>query len=80
MKNNERRDTFMEGIIDRFEGEIVIIEIDGHTQDVSKSLVDPAASPGDVVDLVNGKWVTNPEKTKNQSDRINRLAEELWEE
>ncbi|MFE7064466.1 DUF3006 domain-containing protein [Sutcliffiella sp. NPDC057660] len=70
----------MEGIIDRFEGDIVVIEIDGQTKDFPKSEVDPACKPNDVVLLVGGIWLPNLSKTKKRKKHIQNLMNDVWED
>lgn len=38
----------MKGIIDRFEGDITVVEIDGETQDFPKKIFPKNAESGDV--------------------------------
>ncbi|NLP52048.1 DUF3006 domain-containing protein [Bacillus sp. RO1] len=70
----------MEGIIDRFEGDIVVIEIDGETKDFTKSEVDPACKINDVVLLVGGIWIPNISKTKKRQEHIQNLMNDVWED
>lgn len=70
----------MKGIVDRFEGLIVVIEIDGECKDFHRDEVDPAVKPGDVVEIKEGKWTTNQAATKSAEERIKRLVDEVWED
>ena len=70
----------MKGIIDRFEGDWAVIEIEGKTQDFPKSTLDPSVKVGDVVDLQNGVWLPNQIETEERVLRIRELAEELFED
>jgi hypothetical protein len=70
----------MNGIVDRFEGEIVVIEIDGVMQDFSKSIVEPSVQAGDSVNLIDGKWVTNKVETENRTKKIKELMNNIWED
>lgn len=70
----------MKGIVDRFEGPFVVIEIGGKCEDIPREQVDPGVKPGDVVELENEKWITNEAATKSAEERIKRLAEEVWED
>ena len=69
----------MEGIIDRFEGNIVVIEIDGQTKDFPKSQVHTSCKPNDVVLLVDGVWRPNISKTKKRQEHIQNLMNDVWE-
>lgn len=71
---------YMLAIIDSFEGDYCIIEIDGVTQDVSKSLVEKSAKVGDVVEWNGQKWITNQNKTIERSRSIKKLMDDLWED
>jgi hypothetical protein len=70
----------MNGIVDRFEGEIVVIEIDGVMQDFSKSIVEPSVQAGDSVNLIDGKWVTNKVETENRTKKIKELMNNIWKD
>lgn len=72
-----RRDN-LKGIVDRFEGDFVVIEIDGKTQDVNKRYVDPNVKAGDVVELIEGLWRTNKKETEARSKHIKKLMDDLW--
>lgn len=70
----------MKGIVDRFEGEFVAIEINGVTKDFARSEVDNAVKPGDSVILIDGKWMTDEDETKIRADKIKRLMDDVWGE
>lgn len=70
----------MKGIIDRFEGEFAVIEVDGNTQDVSRSLIADGVQQGDVVELVNGIWNKNTVATEKRSKEIKKLIDSVWED
>ncbi|WIV21209.1 DUF3006 domain-containing protein [Paenibacillus polygoni] len=70
----------MKGIVDRFEGDYAVIEIDGQTHDVSKSIIDASVKVGDVVTLVEGVWKPNPTETKQREKQIKMLMDDVWED
>lgn len=70
----------MKGIVDRFEGDHAVIEIDGKTQDVSKKDVSASVKVGDVVVLVEGIWTTDTTETKQREQEIKKLMADVWEE
>jgi uncharacterized cupin superfamily protein len=70
----------MKGIVDRFEGEFVVIEIEGEIKDVLKSDVDSNVKAGDSVNFVNGKWHCDEDKTKKRSNEIKKLMDDVWED
>ncbi|MGO4273899.1 DUF3006 domain-containing protein, partial [Paenibacillus sp. TAF58] len=65
----------MKGIVDRFEGDIAVIEIQGETRDFSKSILDPGIRAGDSVELKDGKWVKDEVETENRMERIKGLMD-----
>jgi hydrogenase maturation factor len=77
---NEERGIVLKGIVDRFEGNFVVIEIDGVTKDIPKEIVDSKVKAGDCVVLKNGKWITDEMETKKRAERIKGLMEQLWED
>lgn len=70
----------MNGIVDRFEGNIVVIEIDGSTQDIPKDFVDPTVKVNDVVELVNGIWTTKKQESASRKKKIKSLMDSVWED
>lgn len=73
------KETF-EGIIDRFENNMVVVEIDGQTKDYSRSLFPDAAKPGDVIRIDGKKITLLPEATTCRRQEIEKLMDELWED
>lgn len=70
----------MRAIIDRFEGDFAILEIeDGHTK-VPRILLPPQAREGDVLVDRDKKWILDIEATQERKDKIEKLAEELWQD
>ncbi|AJS59986.1 DUF3006 family protein [Paenibacillus sp. IHBB 10380] len=70
----------MKGIVDSFEGNYVIIEIDGQTRDILKSDVDISVKVGDVVVLVSGVWTTDLTETELREQKIKKLINDVWED
>jgi Protein of unknown function (DUF3006). len=69
----------MKGIIDRFEGDYVIVEFEGRKmKDISKNLVVPEAKEGDVIVLVDGKYQVDHEETQKRKAEIAKLTEDMW--
>ncbi len=66
----------MRVIIDRFEGDYAVVELeDRSTANLPRSLVPPGAKEGDVLVIEIDK-----NATKERRKRIQRLIEELWQE
>lgn len=65
----------MQVIIDRFEGEFAVVEIDeGSFVNLPRILV-PDANEGDVVDIT-----INTAETQKRKQRINKLMDNLFED
>ncbi len=74
----------MKGIVDRFEGEFVVIEIDGVITNISKELVAEDVEEGDVVNInvEDGNIVSvvlNQEDTRSRKQYIEDLTKDMWE-
>jgi hypothetical protein len=69
----------VKGIVDRFEGNYVVIEIDGATQDILKSEVDEQVQVGDSVSFINGTWKTDKGDTQSREHKIKKLMGDVWE-
>jgi Protein of unknown function (DUF3006) len=70
----------MKGIIDRFEGNIVVVEIDGETKDFPKSIFPKEAEVGDVI-IINGDKITvDKNATEKLRKEIEELMNEVWED
>lgn len=70
----------MKGIVDRFEGEYAIIEIEGRTHDVRRTLLADNVIQGDVVELQNGIWIKNLNATEHRSKEMKKLMDSVWED
>jgi hypothetical protein len=70
----------LKGIVDRFEEEFVVIEIDGLTKDILKTDVDANVKAGDTVVFVEGKWLTDEDETKSRSKEIKKLMDDVWDD
>jgi Protein of unknown function (DUF3006) len=72
--------TTVKGIIDRFEGEYVVIEIDGISKDFLKKNLPVNAEVGDVVYIDGSKIYVNKNETKKLKQEIDKLMNEVWED
>ncbi|RUS44565.1 DUF3006 domain-containing protein [Cohnella sp. AR92] len=70
----------MKGIVDRFEGDIVVIEIDGQPRDFPRHSVDKDVKAGDVVELLENVWIKNATETVRRSQEIKKLMDDVWDE
>jgi hypothetical protein len=70
----------MKGIIDRFEGELVVVEIEGVTENFPKSIFPAGAEPGDVVQINGERAIILKEETEKLRKEIEDLMNEVWED
>ena len=70
----------MKGIVDRFEGDFVVIEMEGNMKDVPKKQVDSSVKVNDVVELVDGKWIVKEADTERRRKEIKALMDSVWED
>ena len=71
----------MKGIIDRFEGDIAVIELENHEFiDINISDLPKNISTGDVIELLYDKINLCIEETKNKKQAIEDLMDELFEQ
>lgn len=74
----------MRGIVDRFEGNIVVIETDEKMYNVDVSVTDGTLKEGDVVEIVIQNDIVikvnkNEEETQSRKEYINDLIKDMWE-
>lgn len=70
----------MKGIIDRFEVNIVVIELENRERiELPRELIPIEAREGDVVYEENGVYRIDPEETKKNKEDITKLMDGLWE-
>lgn len=70
----------MVGVIDRFESDFAVIELDnGEIINVAKVDIPPQANEGDVLNICPIITI-NKEETEKRMKRIRMLTENLWEE
>ncbi|MEW4286207.1 DUF3006 family protein [Priestia koreensis] len=69
----------MRGIVDHLEGEIVVIEINGQTQDFNRSIFDEEVEVGDVVEINDNTGVVLKDETEERRAEVQKLMDELFE-
>lgn len=70
----------MKGIIDRFEENIAVIELENKEKmDLPRKLLPLEAREGDVVYEENGNYRIDQEETKKNKEDIAKLMDSLWE-
>jgi hypothetical protein len=68
------------GVIDRFEGELVVIEVGDMTRDYARSLLPKNAKVGDSVVIADdGSIRLDETDTKKRKKEIDELMDELFE-
>ncbi|RLL46617.1 DUF3006 domain-containing protein [Oceanobacillus piezotolerans] len=70
----------IKGIIDRFEGNIAVVEIDGMTKDYNKALFPKEASIGDVIEIEGKKVTVLKNETEKLRKEIEDLMNDVWED
>lgn len=71
----------MKAIIDRFEGEIAVLEFENGTmQDVTKSKLPPIAKEGDCLIIDDDNISIDENETNLRRKNIRKLMDELFED
>ena len=66
------------GIIDRFEGEYAVVEIEGVMNNIKRSDIPTDAREGDVIISDKSQWKIDRQATDELKQRVQKLADELW--
>ncbi|MBU5675563.1 DUF3006 domain-containing protein [Alkaliphilus sp. MSJ-5] len=67
-------------ILDRFEGDYAVIEIDGEMVDVERCLVDEEVKEGDVLTIIDGIYYRDDQATKKRKQYIEDKFKDMWED
>ena len=67
-------------ILDRFEGDYAVIEIDGELTDVERYLVDTSVKEGDVLVVKEGIYYKDHEATEKRKQYISHKFKDMWED
>lgn len=69
----------MKAIIDRFEGEWAVLELEGNiSKNISLSMLPHGVKEGDVIIFSNDKWCFDKGETEKLKTEIDKLAEDLF--
>ena len=68
------------GIIDRFEGNIAVVEFDGEMKDIPKNKIPKEANVGDVLIFNGDKIAISKEAADKLKQEIDDLMDELFED
>lgn len=67
-------------VIDRFEGEFAVCELQDKSMiDIKKEQIPDSAHEGDVLKIENGKITLDKKTTDKIQKEIQELTEDLWE-
>ncbi|WP_144697722.1 DUF3006 domain-containing protein [Fictibacillus phosphorivorans] len=75
-----KRSDSLKGIIDRFEGDFVVVEINGKTKDFLRTQFPKEAKPGDVVIIEKSNVTIAKDETDKLRKEIEELMNEVWED
>ncbi|NLX03455.1 MAG: DUF3006 domain-containing protein [Syntrophomonadaceae bacterium] len=70
----------MRAVIDRFEGELAVMEFEDGYKNIPRKMLPPEAREGDVLVFQDEQWRVDKGATRNSKEKIEKLAEELWED
>ncbi|WP_121614477.1 DUF3006 domain-containing protein [Mesobacillus foraminis] len=70
----------IKGIIDRFEGDVAVIEVDGKTKDFPKSIFPDKVVVGDVVEIHGDMVKVLKDETEKLRKEIEDLMKDVWED
>ena len=70
----------MKGIIDRFEGDFAIVELEERNIiEIPREDLPQSAKEGDVLVQTNGKFIIDSGETERRKAEIEALSQKLWE-
>ncbi|MBQ2938640.1 MAG: DUF3006 domain-containing protein [Clostridia bacterium] len=77
----QKLDAIEEYTIDRFEGNMAIIEDrkTGKMKNIEKVKIPEECKEGDIIKCINGKYILDKEETKRIEDEIQEKYKNLWE-
>ncbi|MDP4128250.1 MAG: DUF3006 domain-containing protein [Bacillota bacterium] len=66
-------------IIDRFEGDFAVVEVDGkEMKDIPQKDIPQSAKEGDVLKLVNGTYEIDVDGTKRLRAEAEQMMKDMW--
>jgi len=68
------------GVVDRFEQELAVIEVDGASLTVPRNQLPDGVQPGDAVRFEDDGIVIDEDETARRKQEIDALMDELWED
>ncbi len=70
----------MKAVIDRWEGEYAVLDIQGKMENVKKDQIPAGAREGDVLLKQGGQWIIDRKSSERRKEEIEHLADELWKD
>ncbi|MEK3888334.1 DUF3006 domain-containing protein [Bacillus sp. FSL K6-3431] len=70
----------MKGIIDRFEEDWVVVEVNGVTKDFKRTIFPKEAVTGDMVKIEGNKVTVLKSETEKRRKEIEDLMDDVWED
>jgi hypothetical protein len=70
----------MKGIVDRFEGDLVVVEVNGQTKNYPRAMFPKELEIGDVVKFEGNQVVIQKDETAKLRKEIEDLMNEVWED
>jgi hypothetical protein len=70
----------MKGVIDRFEGDIVVVEIGRTTKDYPRSIFPKESMVGDIIEIDGDKVKILKKETEKRRKEIEELMNEVWDD
>ena len=70
----------MRGIIDRFEGEYAVVEMDNRImKNIKIEMLPQGVKEGTAIKYVKGEWQIDRERSENVKSELDELAKDLFE-
>lgn len=70
----------MKGIIDRFEGDIAVVEGEDRVMvEIPRNIIPKEAKEGDSILQIDGKYILDEVETQRRRKEIEALGKGLWE-
>jgi hypothetical protein len=70
----------MKGIVDRYEGNLVVVEVNGQTKDYPRAMFPKELEVGDVVRFEGNRAFIEKDETAKLRKEIEDLMAEVWED
>lgn len=79
--NNNKAGDRMRAVVDRFEGEYAVLEMeDGTMANITKTEILGDVMEGDVLYLTEGKYIIDKVETLRRRAEIKKIMDEVWKQ